>query len=494
MGLQEDFKKVTNNKFSYLKFTSVTLNKDIGSLQLVAVYDCNVIKYKQIEEIKPEIFENLSKIIPKDFSFSIEFVRGRFSSNDVIEAVLGYFFKASALISSSLSKENISVSIEDGITKIQIKCNDSILAQIEKRGYAEDLEKYLDLTGFTKHKVSLDVLDEDIEEINENLERERLTVKYKYEREGGRSINPTNRTKIGKYLISTQAAYICDQHEPGAVTLYGKVIGAQLKTYKDRKDSSIIHSYVTFTLDDTTGRLRCTYFDKKSSEELAKFIENDIYIIASGKLAFDSYANDGSLSFTINYFSKCDKCDFEINKVERLPADKYYYVFPSEYKSYNQSSFLITEHHDSEVKNIVLFDCTTASFSGKEIAPIIQISAVKLIDGAIKETFSTFIDPKINISPKISYELRLRQSDILGKPTFDKAISDFHRFFYGYKLAAIPFKENHAILDGILSKLYIKAEYEDVSQLISKSTISDASKKRNKLDYLITIAKAIETY
>ena len=62
---------------------------------------------------------------------------------------------------------------------------------------------------------------------------------------------------------------------------------------------------------------------------------------------------------------------------------------------------------------------------------IIEIGAVKLIGGEIKEKFSTFVACDERLSPEIVKLTGINDEDLIGAPTIDKAIADFFKFTDG---------------------------------------------------------------
>ena len=62
---------------------------------------------------------------------------------------------------------------------------------------------------------------------------------------------------------------------------------------------------------------------------------------------------------------------------------------------------------------------------------VIQIGAVKLVGGEIKEKFSTFVACEERLSKEIIDLTGITDADLIGAPTIDKAIADFFKFIDG---------------------------------------------------------------
>ena len=62
---------------------------------------------------------------------------------------------------------------------------------------------------------------------------------------------------------------------------------------------------------------------------------------------------------------------------------------------------------------------------------IIELGAVKIIDGEIKEKFSTFVACKERLSNEIVNLTGIHDEDLIGAPEVDKVMADFYKFTDG---------------------------------------------------------------
>ena len=62
---------------------------------------------------------------------------------------------------------------------------------------------------------------------------------------------------------------------------------------------------------------------------------------------------------------------------------------------------------------------------------IIEIGAVKLIDGNVAEKFSSFVACKERLSPEIVALTGINDSDLVGVPDISEVIADFYKFADG---------------------------------------------------------------
>ena len=62
---------------------------------------------------------------------------------------------------------------------------------------------------------------------------------------------------------------------------------------------------------------------------------------------------------------------------------------------------------------------------------IIELGAVKLVNGEIAEKFSTFVACKERLSNEIINLTGIRDEDLIGAPEIDKVLADFYKFTDG---------------------------------------------------------------
>ena len=97
------------------------------------------------------------------------------------------------------------------------------------------------------------------------------------------------------------------------------------------------------------------------------------------------------------------------------------------YLADNGTPIVINGHEESFDDEYVVFDIETTGFSSKN-DKIIEIGAVKLKDGEIFDSFSTFVDPKVNIPYKITELTSITQNMVNGQPTIDEVLPKFMEF------------------------------------------------------------------
>lgn len=87
----------------------------------------------------------------------------------------------------------------------------------------------------------------------------------------------------------------------------------------------------------------------------------------------------------------------------------------------------IGRHIREELKDYVVFDLETTGLSS-EFDEVIEISAIKVIDGEIADEFSTLVKPEIKISEAASAVNGITEEMVKNAPSFEKVLKEFLDF------------------------------------------------------------------
>lgn len=76
---------------------------------------------------------------------------------------------------------------------------------------------------------------------------------------------------------------------------------------------------------------------------------------------------------------------------------------------------------------IVAVDLETTGFDPVR-DEIIEIGAVRWVNGVLTEEFTTFVDPRREIPPVITQLTGIRDEDVIGAPTVSEAVAQISSF------------------------------------------------------------------
>ena len=243
----------------------------------------------------------------------------------------------------------------------------------------------------------------------------------------------------GADTIPTDAVYIADMGEMDKeFAVCGAITYLEEKRYVKRNEKTgeeLEKTRYSVTISDGSGMLRCTYFPKKATEDKIKELQvGDSIVILGMNEEFNGHPSFKAGRINLGRAPE----GFTPKAKASRPVPKFYHaVFPEPYVEYKQAGFFDIEEKPAALKGreIVVFDLETTGLvwqpSMGKMDKIIEVGAVKLIDGEIREKFATFVACNERLSPKIVELTGIHDEDLIGAPTVEKVIADFFKFVDG---------------------------------------------------------------
>lgn len=276
--------------------------------------------------------------------------------------------------------------------------------------------------------------------VKKNIKAEDITVEEKVEEESfeapARTFPVENFTPIESADAPTRALYISDFNfvSENAVVC-GTVIDIQERSYT--RSNGEEKPYFNITITDGTGNLRLTYFSRKKSVDKIREIKQGESIVCSCR----SEVHGGMLRYTatmINYGSRPENFVPEKRKARPVPK-AYHTIFPEKYVGYTQTDFFTDTTLPECFKgtSFVVFDLETTGLCTTPVAGemdgIIEIGAYKVIDGEIREKFSTFVNPEraVPLEDRIVELTGITQEMVNSAPSYKDVLPDFVKFADG---------------------------------------------------------------
>jgi DNA polymerase III epsilon subunit family exonuclease len=244
------------------------------------------------------------------------------------------------------------------------------------------------------------------------------------------------------------AIYVADVNfESDRVIICGRVDTITEKTYKNKKGQE--KPLFNIQLNDGSASMRVTYFARQANLDKIRAIKEGDYIVCTG----ETEVYNGSLRYTAKYLDYGNPPkDFVPEKRKGKPCPQYYEtVFPKPFEDFSQANMF----SDNAVpdclkgKTFVVFDLETTGLISSPAAgtmdKIIEIGAFKIVDGIIKESFTTFINPEKKLSEEIIKLTGIDDSMVANAPTYQKVMPDFYKFcngsiLVGHNIAGFDFK------------------------------------------------------
>ncbi len=191
----------------------------------------------------------------------------------------------------------------------------------------------------------------------------------------------------------------------------------------------------SLTVSDGTGNIRTTYFPKKATVEKVRALKAGDKIILTGT---NEEYNGGS-AFRASKLNLGQPPEGFIPLPRKgKPVPKFYHtVFPEDYIDYTQAGLFDDLDKPQALlgKTFVCFDLETTGLNNNpamgKMDRIIELGAVKIVDGVIKEKFSSFIACPEKLSKEIVQLTGIEDSDLIGAPEAEKVLADFFKFTDG---------------------------------------------------------------
>ncbi len=375
--------------------------------------------------------------LPRPFVAEVRIVKRVPDEEGLKSRIYGYLCENFPAAAAFLREEDIKIQLlESGANfYFEIASGDQFLFSSGK--ILDEVSAYLQ-TGYcgtfygnvkiVERERDLSILDETVE----SKEEEYVAEVRRFPIENFKKID-------GADTLPTQAVYVEDMPlADGTFAVCGRLSYIEERTYVRRNEKTgedVEKSRFSISIEDGSGTLRTTYFPKKATVEKVRELQQGDGIVLIG--SNEEY--NGSLSFKASKinFGTPPK-GFEPQAKKSKPVPKYYHtVFPEEYVDYTQAGLFddLTKPPVLTRNTFVVFDLETTGLvhqpSMGKMDKIIEIGAVKIVNGELKEKFSSFVACPDRLPEKIIELTGIHDADLKGAPTVDKVIADFFKFVDG---------------------------------------------------------------
>lgn len=466
----EEFTRVTDGAFPMLKLNSAAFDRNKGLLTVRFIISAFEIKNFG-EDKRDEVLKAVHGIFP-GVKIAVEYIRTYADKPYVKNKILEFLHNSNKILFTNLNNENLMIDIAQEDIIIKMKLQRSLYMLLSAGDLKSSLIDFLDRTFNYNIVLSAEEVAGDDGQIEFDFTANRNTTAELGEL---RLIDAQTGEKIyakGKIDGASQLPnYISDiKGESDNAILCGKVSNVSRRTYANKKheekNAPKELPMFRFMLDDTTGKMDVVCFprieeadaieralngiskqyaapsadggdsaDEKKmtlsadSSELSE--SSDVYVICIGRV---SKFRD-ALSLTANAIFECSINFGSIHSAVKKPVPKKYVnVLPKNFVSMQQQSLLDGEQDAVNPyfadKTFVIYDLeTTDKFPGS--AHVIQIAALKVVDGIEKQTFETFVNPPIAIPSEITELTHISDADVDGAPSIEEVMPDFYKFTRG---------------------------------------------------------------
>ena len=461
-SFNEKFNTYTKNSYPFIKLKDIVCNVRHKSIEAHILFDENF--EAEFNQNKTAIEYAVKKLLKTDADLSVKFIKSHFDTHHFKNEFLE-FCKSYPLLAGSVTKNDIKVT----------ENNFSVSVYVDELTYDYCIEKGIpeSVEFFIKRHYFIEILFAFVKKEGEELKEETHAPLTHLENEGGRFIKLNNIDAfIGKPIYS-RASYIEDAKTINPdLTLCGTIedLNAIEYTHKVSGEKKVFYK---MRLKDFTGSIEAIFFPYKNTGDRMTLLKVGKEIAIRGSLE-PNIKMPNTLTFKIKDISYCTlPKDFKINRIIRPVDTEYRTIFPVKYIQEEQGSFfdapqkIATNFKD---KTIVVFDLETTGTSTSQ-DKIIEIGAVKIVDGIFTETFSSLVDPQIPIPEGASAVNHIYDNDVKGMPLIEQVLPDFYKFVENATIVAhnLPFDLGFIENAGRPMGIYFENEKLDTLYLSRKT-------------------------
>lgn len=426
-----------------------------------------------------------------------------------------------------ISRDRTVIEQDERNISVVFNVSETTKNNLEIANFLEEISNYY--ANFTCYHVTFDIrVDKTIvvDEQSNELYQEKL-VQLAINKElmrPMRCFNVINVEKyIGKLIGNHTPMYISDiRGEMGDCVLCGTVSAKTLKatqkdkslymckfTLGDKSGGSITCVlFVRFditdfqTLKQTTGKpdsevLTISETKKHANDRKMKKLMN-IYdgmeVLVRGKISRNDYSDQLEMVVFDLCLCKILNDDGKLKNIAPVPAS-YMILQPEVYEDYQQASFtqsLIRNEAFAQQKLVVLHANVTGNVPTKD--KILAISGIKICNGSIVESFFTYVNPEMAITPEQEKEILTEGSKLLYCHTITELIPDLYKFTNGCAIVGTDISKLVAMLDYYAEPFGYKFTNKVIDQVALLDKMFDESifaKKPNcaKLEDVAKVCK-----
>lgn len=462
--LLDQINKQFSDEFFYLKIASVIYNKSEKTCSINFIYPENI-PYISTEQ-KQKISNFLTSKLNLNAKIILKFKKS-YIDKDIISKHILAVLKTLYSSLASLVNQNIKIEIIDNVVNVKLGISEKYLKTYDKDEIKQNLKKEM-LKNFCA-EFEFDFIDGEeldyknisqtkLEEISKKLTDYKVTPRYKVSeviKVIGGDIEP--QPEFLEQILSAKSSVI----------LAGKIENFTKKSFKRTKQGKEIEKiYYIFLLNEGTKKISCIYFCPKSNiQKMDKLHDgNEIIILADIKKEIKH------LTAHIRKISLCKMPETKtlVGKLEE--PKEFNVVKPEKLTSVVQHSLFGEKNSVNYNENInkntfVVFDVETTGID-VESCELIEIGAVKIVNGVYAEKLQTLIKPKEKISSFITEMTGITNEMVQDAPTAENVIKDFYLFSKGAILAGYNVNFDMKFVEKIAGNIGLKFENEVQDVLI----------------------------
>lgn len=465
----------TDGKYYYLKLSEVFYDKIEKKCYVNIIYPQDVQDLTNND--KETICKHISSFLGITSSLDIRIKKSYIDENLVFKSCIKFFLENAKSISQDINYKTLHISVNEKIANITIDANRHVSDYLVQKDIKLGLQSYLNTYYCGNFIIEINncLPDEDSTEfLNERQKRiEEISYATAYTYNQTRRFEVYNIQSLFGEEITAMPEHIVDGEADDRV-FAGKIKFLTQRTFKKVKknkktgeDEEVEKPYFTFILQDGMKSMSASYFPTKANYHKMNLLEDGMFVIVKGNVKI--FREKFSLS--VKAISLCELGTGKKQAVYKKAVSGYNFVSPEPYVKASQDN--IFEEQKEELvpqetigKTYVVFDLETTGLN-PAVDEIIEIGAVKIVDGKLTETFSCFVKPSKPIPAEATAINNITNAMVASAYKINQVFPDFYKFCEGAILVghnAIEF--DCKFLDVIAKKMGYKLTDERLDTLM----------------------------
>lgn len=416
-------RSVYGDRFDFLRVRSVTVDiaADSLSVEFVMPYE----NFNDLSDDDKRGIEALVKSSFPEFGKVVVLFRKNFFSKEAIEQMIRKFIGENyAAMFTVIGADNTRIDVTNDKVEVVFCVTDATARLLEANGFLSGITDMLASNYSQNVSVKTEIADSIT--INDNAQEEMSSFVVD---------NKIISYKLGLRVcggeIKRQPKYISSfKQSEKFVCLAGKISELSSATSKKGK------FFYSFTLDDTTAKMKCLYFCRSQDKRPLDVLKDGDTIVASGDLEEDTR---GGLTFFVRTVWYCTiDYDSIVLKTEQRQPRPHFELIPKRVEIPTQQNLFEMEEKPAsllENRTYVVLDLETTSLD-VTTCRIVEISGVKVVNGEIASYVSTLVDPGIHIPESASEVNHITDDLVAGAPYIDDVLPQFVKWAEGSALVA----------------------------------------------------------
>lgn len=464
----------TDGKFYFLKLSEIVYFTKLKKCFVSFIYPQS--QEDLTEQDKAKIVELTTRFLDIKGNVEVKVRKSYMDENLIYKSSMRFFEENAKSIVDNFNHETIFVEVEGEIATISIVTNRHISDYMAQKNVKTELISYLN-TNYCGNFI-INIKEDIPDENNDELLRERQKRIEEISYATAYANNQNRRFAIGdvKHMfgdeIDVMPEHIVDGEAENRV-FAGKIRYLTMRSFskvktnkKTGEEESVEKQYFTFMLQDGNKSINATYFPTKATLHKMTLLSDGMTVVIKGdvKLFREKF------NITVKALSLCTVLNDEEQKYKKS-VSQYMFVAPEPFVTTNQNN-LFDKPIEQEIsenakgKTFVVFDLETTGLS-PESDEIIEIGAVKIVDGLLKETFACFVKPSFPIPAEATAINNITNDMVKDAYSINQVFPDFYKFCEGATLVghnAIDF--DCKFVDNIAKKMGYKMTDERMDTLI----------------------------